>query len=172
MRLHTAEVAEQRDMLGTCRRLCAGDGHGKRGVCAEDGFVFRAVQRDERGVDGGEVIRVHAAERFVNSTGDIFACLQNALSAVELHVVVAQFMRFKLSGGCAAGRDACADRAAGKPHLRFDGRVSAGIQHLPPDDADDFGFAHRNASVLPFCRRFCRMGKRYAGGITKRLLQG
>ena len=115
MRLHTAEVAEQRDMLGTCRRLCAGDGHGERGVCAEYGFIFRAVQRDERVIDGGEVIRVHAAERFVNSAGDIFACLQNALSAVELHVVVAQFMRFKLSGGCAAGRDACADRAAGKP---------------------------------------------------------
>ena len=140
--LCAAQKPVQRDALAAGRRFGAGHGDGERRVGAQDGLVIRAVERDHRAVHGEQVARVHAAQRLVDAGGDILARAAYALAVIELHVVVAQLQRLELAGGCAAGRDGGAGDAVRKPYLRLDGRVSARIEHLAPEHADDFCFDH------------------------------
>ena len=113
VRLRAAQKAEQRHALRAGSRLGAGHRHGQRRVRAENGLVFRAVQRNQRLIDGEQVVRVHAAQGVVDGAGDVFAGLQHAFAAVKLHIAVAQFQRLVFAGGCAAGRDGRAGHAAG-----------------------------------------------------------
>ena len=113
VRLRAAQKAEQRHALRAGSRLGAGHRHGQRRVRAENGLVFRAVQRDQRLIDGEQVVRVHAAQGVVDGAGDVFAGLQHAFAAVKLHSAVAQFQRLVFAGRCAAGRNGRAGHAAG-----------------------------------------------------------
>ena len=125
VRLRAAQKAEKRHILCAGRRLCACHRHGQRRVCAEHGLVFCAVQRNKRMVDGEQIARVHAAQRFADCAGNVLAGLLHAFAAVNLHVAVAQFQCLIFARRSAAGGDGRADHPAGKLHFRFDSRVSA-----------------------------------------------
>ena len=136
-RLRAAEKPVECDALRAGCRFCAGHGDSQRGVCAEDGHVLCAVERNQRVVDGGQIGGVHTAQRLVNGYGYIFAGAVNALAAVALHIVVTQLQRFISACRCAAGGNGCAGYAAGEAHFSLYGRVAAGIEHFPPDNADN-----------------------------------
>ena len=76
-------------------------------------------------VDGEQIARVHAAQRFADCAGNVLAGLLHAFAAVNLHVAVAQFQCLIFARRSAAGGDGRADHPAGKLHFRFDSRVSA-----------------------------------------------
>ena len=136
--LRAAQKAEQRNALRARGGLCAGQGDGERRVGAEDRLVVCTIEHTKSAVHGGKIGRVHAGERLGDGGRDGLTGACDALAAEALHIPVAQLQRLEFARRRAAGRDGRASDAAGEGNLRLDGGVAPGIEHLTPQNADDF----------------------------------
>ena len=112
-----------------------GQGDAEDCVGAEGALVGGAVQGKELGVDGGLVDGVLAFDFQGNHVVDVFDGAQDALAAVTLVVVVAQFVGFVLAGGSAGRDDGAADSAAFEGGLDFNGGVAARVEDFARSQA-------------------------------------
>ena len=110
---------------------------GEHRVCAEVGFVRRAVEIDHDLVDlrlqGGIV----AMQRFGDRSVDIGDGFANAFAEIALLIVVAQFDGFVFAGGSAARDGGAAVAAIGEKNFGFDCRISPRIQNFSATYSDD-----------------------------------
>ena len=108
----------------------------ENGIGAEPALVRRAVERDQRLVDLGLRLGVHAADGVEDLAVDGVDRLAHALAEVAL-VAVAQFDRLVRPGG-GARRHRGAPLAPVLQHdVDLDGRIAAAVEDFAADDVDD-----------------------------------
>ena len=134
-----ADVAVERRLLGGGRGFGDRERHAENGVGAEPAFVRSAVERDQRFVDLGLRLGLHAAKRVIDLAVDRIDRLQDALAAVTRLVAVAQFDRFVRSGRGARGHCGAAFRAILQDDVDFDGRIAAAVEDFAADNVGNGG---------------------------------
>ena len=134
-----ADIAIKRFALGDGRGLGHRQRHAEDGVGAEPGLVGRAVERDQRFVDLGLRLGVHAAERIEDLAVDRVDRLAHAFAAVAGLVAVAQFHGFVRSRRSARGHRGTAFRTVLQHHVDFDGRIAAAVEDFAADNVGDGG---------------------------------
>ena len=116
-------------ILGGCRA-----GHCHRNsedrVCAEAGFIFRAVQFDELLINGTLLRGVHVGESIGNLAVHVFYRLQHALAEIAPVVAIAEFDRFMFTRRSAAGHNGASNRTVRKLYFSFDRRIAARVEHF------------------------------------------
>ena len=119
------------------RRLGDRKRHAHNGIGAESIFVGRAVQRDQRFVDLGLRLGIHAADGVENLAIDRIQGLAHALAVVARLVAVAKLDRLVRSGGGSRWHCGTAARPVLEHNVDLDGRITAAIKDLASDDVDD-----------------------------------
>jgi hypothetical protein len=111
-------------------RTGAGGGQAgpQDGVGAEAGLVGRAVQLQEKTVEGLLIQHVMAAEGGADLCVDVGYRLADALAANALGILIAEFDGFMDAGGGARGHRRPPDAAAGQLDLDLACRVAARIE--------------------------------------------
>ena len=127
----------QRYALGLCGGLGGSQGHREDRVGAQLGLVLGAVQLDHRVVEGFLVGRVLAQQQVADRAVDVGHGFQHALAQVTALVAIAQLEGLAGTGGSTGRRAGAADDAVVQDHVRFNGRVAAGVQDLTALDVDD-----------------------------------
>ena len=142
-RADAAEVGVERQAAGGCRGARAPPCDTPRMALApEPRLVRRAVERDQRLVDGGLSRGVAAAQRRGDLAVDVRDGLEHALAEVALRVAVAQLDRLVLAGGGARGDGRCPLAAIREDDPDADGGKAAGIEDLVGTDRLDLGLHH------------------------------
>ena len=100
-------------------------------------LVGRAVELEQRAVDGGLVEHRATAQRGRDALVDVANGGQHALAAETGWLAVAQLERLVGAGRGARGNLGAAERAVVEAHVDFDGRVPARIEDLAGPDVDD-----------------------------------
>ena len=137
VRIHAAEESVQRDIQRCRSRSCARDGNSEDRIRTELALVLGAVGVYHCLIYRVDVGRVHADDSVADNGVDVVHCLGNALSAESGLVAVAQLKRLELAGGSSAGSCSAGNGAVCEPYLGLNGRISAGIDYLAPDDILD-----------------------------------
>ena len=88
-----AEITVERKLRGSSRRLGHRERHAEDRVGAEPRLILGAVERDQRLVDLGLVLGIHAADRVENFALGGGHRLLHAIAEIALLVAVAQFDR-------------------------------------------------------------------------------
>ena len=132
-------------------------------------LVLCAVCFDHCLVNGVDIGSVHADDSFADNGVYVVHSPGNALAAESGLVAVAKFQRLKLACGSAAGSRAARDGAVCEPYFSFNGRVSAGIDDLAPDDIFDLKIVHvvYLSFTYPHCGVFCIIIPFYGGTIHR-----
>ena len=120
------QVSPQRHAVRGRRGLRDRQRNRDGGVAAQPGLVGRAVEMDERGVDGELVAGIEAGERARDRAVHVGDRPIHA-EAAEARAAVAQVDGLARAARRAGRRDGASRRAAGKRHLRLDGRPAARI---------------------------------------------
>ena len=169
VRVNAAEETVQRNVEGGRCGSCAGDGDRQNSISAELALVLCAVCFDHCLVNGVDIGSVHADDSFADNGVYVVHSPGNALAAESGLVAVAKFQRLKLACGSAAGSRAARDGAVCEPYFSFNGRVSAGIDDLAPDDIFDLKIVHvvYLSFTYPLCGVFCIIIPFYGGTIHR-----
>jgi hypothetical protein len=99
--------------------------------------VERALGGGVAAGQGGGDVRLHVIHR-----------LAHAFAQVAAFVAVAQFHRFVLAGGGAAGHDGASAGAAGEMNVGLDGGIAARVQDLAGADGDDAGGVGHGGGII------------------------
>ena len=135
----STQVAPQRESEFARARARDGHRHGKDGVGAEVGLVWRAIHLDERGVDAHLVGRVCPSERRRDGLLDVLHREQHALATVARRVVVAQLDGLVLARAGATRHRRASDDATFQHDVGFDGGVAAAVEDFAGVDVGDDG---------------------------------
>src|SRR5690606_16527558 len=135
--VQVGDVRVQRHTLGLGSGLGGSQGDSQDGVGAQLGLVVGTVQLDHGAVQGSLVQRVATNQQLTDGAIDVGDGLEHALAQVTALVAVAQLQRFTGTGGGTGGRAGAAEDAAFQNHIRFNGRVTAGVQYFTTLDFND-----------------------------------
>ena len=126
-RLRAADVAVERQARGLGRGLGDGQRDAEDRVGAEARLVRRAVELDQRLVDGDLILGIHAADRVEDLALTLSTALQHALAAVAALVAVAQLDRLVRAG---ARRRTARRRGRSEPSSRSTSTSTVGLPRL------------------------------------------
>ena len=137
VRPDAAQIAIQRLLAEVGRRLGHGQRHAEDRVGAQVLLVRRAVELDQPLVDADLIERVPAGQRIGDRRVDVLNGLGHALAQIDALVAVAQLPGLVNARARPAGHGGPAERAVGKRHFDFDGRIAAAIENLASVDGGD-----------------------------------
>ena len=102
----SADISVQRNLKLLCCSLCDCQGNAQNSVCAQFCLVLCSVQLDHKLVDVSLLESIHADDGWSDYLVNVPDCFKNALSAVTLRVLVAEFDSLVLAGG-SSGWNGC-----------------------------------------------------------------
>ena len=146
VRAVAADPTEQRDAGVGRRRLRNGERAAEDGVGAEARLVLRAVELDQRRVDGLLIVCIEPSDRSGDLPVDVAHGLQHALAAVAALVAVAQLDRLELPGRRAGRNGGAAGRAGLQRDLDLHGRIAARVEDLTRMHTGDRRGGYRNST--------------------------
>jgi hypothetical protein len=154
-----AQIAVERHPVGFGRGPRRRHGDPQNGVGAQFALVGGAVQFDDAPIEGRLVGCVHAEHLRGDVVHDVGHRGPHPFAAVAFGALVAQLESLAGPGRGPRGDRSPPHGAAGKMHVHFDGRVSAGVEDLPGLDFDDFGHGFLPAPAARGSRRVKGLGR-------------
>ena len=143
VRADAAQIAIQRRHLGLRGSARGGHGNSQDRVCAELGFVGRAVEFDHLVIDRGLILGFHAGDGRSNFLQDVCDSFARAFAEVTLGIGVAQLDGFMFAGGRAGGNSRAAHGSVGQNDIGFDGGIAPRVENLAAYNLDNF-------HIIPF----------------------
>ncbi len=137
-----ADKTVKRNIKCLRSRFRRGNGNRENCVCAELGFVIRAVCVEHNFVYFVSIESVNAFKRFVDNGIYVGNRFGYALAAVTRLVAVAQLDCLELARGRTGGRRASAYNAAFQFDFSFDCGIAARVYNFSADNFFDFQFRH------------------------------
>ena len=160
-RCRAADIAVERQLVGSRCRLGGGERHAENGIGTEAALVGRAVESDHGFVDLDLGFGVHAAERVEEFAVDRFDRAAHALAEIALLVAVAELDRLVRSGRGAGRHGGAAARAVGQNDVDLHGRIAAAVENFAADNVDNGG--HARSRKLKAALLQDRLGTCHAG---------
>lgn len=132
MGINTADITVKRQSegIGRCFGDCKTDTQDRVGTQA--GFILRAIQFDEHGIDGFLFVGFPAQQVFSNFSIYILDCFQHSLTVVAIFIAISHFKSFMYAGRCTGGDSSSPIRTILQDVSYFNGGVATRIENFQP----------------------------------------